>query len=224
MSPLTPMTRRDLIRAGIAIGGLAVLDPLTFAFQQQSREATPAITAGPFYPLTKPLDKDADLTVLNGGSGRAKGQVIHVVGKVVNRSGDPVRNAKIELWQANAGGRYSHPEDTNKAALDPNFQGYGEQTTDAEGLFRFKTIKPGAYPLPDGTAVRTPHIHFDIYGRNERLTTQMFFENEPLNEKDFIFQEIRSNRQNTVATVKQSGAGLEPGAWLVSWEVVLPNS
>jgi protocatechuate 3,4-dioxygenase beta subunit len=217
---LTPKTRREVIKCAIATAGLAALDPLAFAFGEP-RPATPALTLGPFYPLTKPLDKDADLTLIAGKRGHAHGQLIHVVGRVVNRNGDPVRNAKVELWQANAAGRYSHPSDQNTAPLDPNFQGYGEQMTDADGHFRFKTIKPGAYPTLDGIGMRTPHIHFEIRGKNDLLATQMFFEGEPLNDEDFIYRGIRRNAEGTIAKVHKEGPGLEPGAWLVSWDVVL---
>src|SRR5262245_43159718 len=214
--------RRNIIKNGIALGGLALLDPLAFAFaEQRHRSTTPNLVLGPFYPVIKPLDRDADLTTIAGRNGRANGQVIHVVGKVANLNGDPVRDAKIELWQANAAGRYDHPSDPNKAPLDPNFQGFGEQVTDSEGRFHFKTIKPGAYPRIEGTGMRTPHIHFEIFGKHDRMVTQMFFEGEPLNETDFIYQAIRNNQQGALAKIDKHAAQFEPGAWLVSWDVVL---
>ena len=150
---------------------------------------TPTQTMGPFYPITRPLDSDADLTVVKGQSGRAEGKIVHLMGRILDQNGKPVRDAKIELWQCNARGRYAHPADVNPAPLDPNFQGFGVQTTDADGQFRFKTIKPAAYPIgpmnPD--AIRTPHIHFDIAGGNTRLVTQMYFPREPENDTDLIF-------------------------------------
>src|SRR5258708_32638846 len=88
----------------------------------------------------------ADLTRVSGRSGRAEGQMLNVMGRVLNLTGEPVRNAKVEVWQANAHGRYTHPSDPNPAPLDPNFEGAAVLTTDSEGRYRFKTIKPAAYP------------------------------------------------------------------------------
>src|SRR4029077_18840069 len=89
---------------------------------------------------------------------RAKGQVLNVAGKVLDVWGEPVRNAKIEIWQANTYGRYTHPSDTNLAPLDPNFEGSAVLTTDTNGRYRFKTIKPAAYPTGPNT-MRPAHIH-----------------------------------------------------------------
>src|SRR5262249_33276775 len=122
---------------------------------------------------------------IRGKHGHAQGKIIHLTGQVLNQNGEPVRGAKIEIWQANTHGRYAHPSDTNSAPLDANFQGYSVQTTDAEGHYRFKTIKPGAYRV-DANSMRTPHIHFDVMGKKDRLVTQMYFPGEPLNEKDAI--------------------------------------
>src|SRR3989304_223777 len=108
----------------------------------QARVTTPEQAQGPFYPVTKPLDRDADLTVVNGKPGKAQGQVIQVMGRVFNAKGAPVRGAQVEIWQANTFGRYTHPQDSNPAPLDPNFQGYGAQATDASGQYQFRTVKP----------------------------------------------------------------------------------
>jgi protocatechuate 3,4-dioxygenase beta subunit len=108
---------------------------------------------------------------------------------VLNRKGEPVRGAKLEIWQANAAGRYTHPSDANPAPLDPNFEGFAILTTDPEGRYRFKTIKPGGYPAAPGL-IRPPHIHFDVRGEVDVLVTQMYFEGEPENEKDWFLQSI----------------------------------
>jgi len=102
---------------------------------------------------------------------------------VLNISGDPVRNAMVEVWQANAKGRYMHPSDPNPAPLDPNFQGFAVVTTDAEGRYRFKTIKPAAYPAGPNL-IRPAHIHFQVSGRQDRLVTQMYFDGDPYNTTD----------------------------------------
>ena len=106
----------------------------------------------------------------------------------VDLRGRPLSGIKVEIWQANARGRYSHTKDTNPAPLDPNFQGYGVQITDSNGRYRFKTIKPGADPTGIGNWSRPPHVHFDVTGRHEALVTQMYFPNEPLNAKDQLLQ------------------------------------
>jgi protocatechuate 3,4-dioxygenase, beta subunit len=123
--------------------------------------------------VTRPLDADADLTVIGGGAGHAEGEVIHVMGRVLDARGAPVVGATVEIWQANAKGRYAHPADRNLAPLDPNFQGFGAQLTDGDGQYRFKTIKPAAYPINpmNPQRVRPPHIHFDVSGRDARLVT-----------------------------------------------------
>lgn len=86
----------------------------------------------------------------------------------------------MELWQANAHGRYNHPSDPNPAPLDPNFEGFAVQYTDAEGRYRFRTIKPGAYPTGIENWWRPAHIHFDVTGRTDKLVTRMYFDGDPL--------------------------------------------
>ena len=185
---------------------------------------TPKQTMGPFYPITRPLDSDSDLTIVKGRSGRAEGKIVHLMGRVLDQNSAPVRDAKIELWQCNARGRYAHPADVNPAPLDPNFQGFGVQTTDANGEFRFKTIKPAAYPIgpmnPD--AIRTPHIHFDISGANTRLVTQMYFPGEAENEGDIIFRGLSAEeRVATTANILPPTADLEPDSMIARWDIVL---
>jgi protocatechuate 3,4-dioxygenase beta subunit len=179
---------------------------------------------GPFYPITRMLEEDADLTLLKGHAERAHGKVVHLMGRVLDTRGNPVRNAKIELWQANARGRYAHPADVNPAPLDPNFQGFGIQTTDAEGQYRFKTIKPAAYAIgpmnPD--VVRPPHIHFDVYGANTRLVTQMYFPGEPENDGDIIFKRLdATERAAATATVLPTAGDAEADSVVLRWDIVL---
>jgi protocatechuate 3,4-dioxygenase beta subunit len=181
--------------------------------------ATPAQTSGPFYPADKPLDSDADLTLIKGHTHRASGQVVHVMGRVLDSSGKPVRGASIEIWQANARGRYVHPGDSNPAPLDPHFEGYASLTTDELGRYRFKTIKPGAYPA--GNAVRPPHIHFGVTGGKQRLVTQMYFPDEPRNDKDFVIAGAGDARKLLIADLMSPTADLEPESWLARWDIVL---
>jgi protocatechuate 3,4-dioxygenase beta subunit len=135
---------------------------------------------------------DHDLTRQH--SGEPLGERITVSGCVVEEDGRPVRNALVEIWQANAGGRYRHDGDRHPAPLDPNFSGAGRTLTDDEGRYEFVTIKPGAYPWQNHpNAWRPAHIHFSLFGRafSSRLVTQMYFPGDPLFEFDPIFQSVR---------------------------------
>lgn len=133
----------------------------------------------------------ADLSKHQGRE--ALGSRIIVTGQVRDGDGRPVAGAMIELWQCNAAGRYDHPGDTHDAPLDPNFSGQGRVFTDAQGQYRFTTIRPGAYPWPNHTnAWRPEHIHFSIFGAGfaQRLVTQMYFAGDPLLALDPIFHSI----------------------------------
>lgn len=206
------ISRRRLVAGGAAVAGLAA------TARAQKLVPTSAQDLGPFYPVVRPRDEDADLTRLRGAKGVARGDPINVIGRVVDLRGQPVRGIKLELWQANAVGRYDHPGDVRSdAALDPNFQGYASLATDRDGQFKFRTIKPGAYKIPGD--VRTPHIHFDIHGRSERLVTQLYFPGEALNATDLILR-TASPRESVIAESIQRLSG-DPGAAAFNWTVVL---
>ena len=204
---LIRISRQELFLGAAAMPALAQLQP------------TPLQTLGPFYPADRPLDQDADLTVIKGKPGRAKGDLLYVTGRVLDPKGEPVRGARIEIWQCNAAGKYRHGADDNPAPLDPNFEGYAVVTTNADGLYRFKTIKPGAYPIGPA-AWRPPHIHVDVTGKQSRLISQMYFPGEPLNEKDSIYRETR-RREALVAKVLPADKNMEPEAKLAVWDIVL---
>jgi protocatechuate 3,4-dioxygenase beta subunit len=180
---------------------------------------TPDQILGPFYPVRKPIDGGTDLTRLKGKSGPAQGELIYVMGRVINMKGEPVAGAQLEVWQANGAGRYTHPSDWNSAPLDPNFEGYAVVTADSEGHYRFKTIKPGAYPVGGGW-IRPPHIHFDVKGQVNRLVTQMYFENEPLNDKDMLLQGSWA-KDSLIAKVLPPTQKEESDARLVVFDIVL---
>jgi protocatechuate 3,4-dioxygenase, beta subunit len=222
--PQRSLSRREILEMAIALGGLAITHPVGSGLAQEvKRQLTPEQVMGPFYPVLKPLDEDADLTTIRGKRGHAQGKVIHLMGRVLNSKGEPVRGARLEIWQANTQGRYAHPADINPAPLDPYFQGYGVQLTDAEGLYRFKTIKPGAYPINpiNPGNMRPPHIHFDITAKKDRLVTQMYFPNEPLNEKDSIFKGLGSDKDAAIGKVLPPTKEVEPDSLLVVWDIVL---
>ncbi len=137
------------------------------------------------------LPYDTDLTAQ--GEGEPLGEKIVVTGRVLDEDGKPVRNSLLEVWQCNAAGRYRHKKDQHNAPLDPNFNGWGKMMTDAEGRYRFVTIKPGPYPWGNhDKAWRPAHIHFSLFGNvyAQRLVTQMYFPNDPLFDYDPIFQSI----------------------------------
>ena len=184
-----------------------------------ARRPTADMVQGPFYPVEKPRDPGADLTVVKGRKGKAQGQVIYLMGQVLNLKGEPIPGVRIEIWQANSFGRYTHPNDTNPAPLDPNFEGYGVQTTDAQGRYRFKTIKPAPYPVPDGW-MRAPHIHFCVTSKITQLTTQLYFEGEPLNEKDLLLK-TTMNKETLITKLLPPTRDMEPEALMAPWDIVL---
>ena len=146
---------------------------------------------GPVYGDDAVGELDSDLTRQFGGE--PQGERIIVTGRVRDGDGRPVRSALVEIWQANAGGRYRHEGDRHPAPLDPNFGGAGRCLTDDEGRYRFVTIKPGAYPWRNhDNAWRPAHIHFSLFGRafTNRLVTQMYFPGDPLFELDPIFRSV----------------------------------
>ena len=197
------MKRRNLLQLGGA-GALISTIPVT---AQKNSMPTPPETEGPFYPIVAQADKDFDLTQIEGHESVAKGKHIFVNGKVVDTEGNIIEGVTVDIWQANAAGRYAHPHDENPAPLDPDFQGWGIMQTNENGEFRFKTIFPGAYPVnKDWT--RPPHIHFKISkkGYNE-LTTQMYFPNEALNETDrLIANKSPEEQAMMVSTLSNSTA------------------
>jgi protocatechuate 3,4-dioxygenase beta subunit len=148
--------------------------------------------------LTGPLlgpgrlgEHDNDLTVQHDGE--PVGQRIVVHGRLLDGDGRPVRDSLVELWQANAAGRYKHRADRWAAPLDPNFDGVGRVLTDADGRYEFTTVRPGAYPWGNAAnAWRPAHIHFSLFGTSftQRLITQMYFPDDPLFFQDPIYQSV----------------------------------
>ncbi len=181
--PHQPARRRWLRQAGgLALAGLFPAVRLAAA----PLRPTPMQTAGPFYPARYPDDSDNDLVQVAGRSGQAAGEVTALHGRVVDTAGRPLVGARVEIWQCDANGRYHHPRDPARVPLDPDFQGYGRDATDAEGRYRFRTIHPVPYPG------RTPHIHVAVHGaRLDRpLVTQMYVAGHALNREDFLLRSV----------------------------------
>ncbi len=155
---------------------------------------------GPQLDSAKIRGIDSDLTRNNTHSGQPQGEKIIVTGRLSEASGKPIANSVVEIWQANAAGRYCHGNDQHDAPLDQNFSGAGRCVTDKQGNYTFTTIKPGAYPWANhNNAWRPAHIHFSVFGRafSDRLITQMYFPGDPLLAFDPIFNAIADNNIRT---------------------------
>ena len=159
---------------------------------------------GPVYGESAVGELDADLTRQHAGE--PLGERIVVTGRVLGSDGRPLEGQLVEIWQANAAGRYLHEADRHDAPLDPNFSGAGRCLTGDDGSYRFTTIKPGAYPWRNGPNTWRPqHIHFSLFGRafSERLVTQLYFPGDPLLEHDVIVRSIPDDaaRRRLVASL-----------------------
>jgi protocatechuate 3,4-dioxygenase beta subunit len=166
---------------------------------------------------------DADLTMADGGE--AQGQRIIVHGRVLDSAGRPVPHALVEVWQANAAGRYRHSVDRHDAPLDPHFAGGGRVLTGADGEYRFVTVKPGAYPWANHpNAWRPAHIHFSVFGHafTQRLVTQMYFPGDPLFPYDPIFNSVpdENGRRRLIADFDLN-ATMDSWALGFHWDIVL---
>ena len=209
------ISRRSIITTGAAATLVGLTSPARALTPTSDQEL------GPFYPVQHLADTDADLTHIEGVNGTATGTPINVIGRLLDMKGNAIPNGRLEIWQANAGGRYRHSGDTNdKIPIDPNFQGYAVLKTDSAGNFKFRTVKPGAYPIGGGRW-RTPHIHFDVSGRNERMVTQMYFPGEKLNDSDFILASAES--KPTVMSRPIEPLSGDPQALAFAWDIVLLN-
>jgi protocatechuate 3,4-dioxygenase, beta subunit len=173
-----PLRRRLL-----AAGGLLAAPAVWRAAQAQAPlRLTPAQTEGPFYPIDLPADTDNDL-LAQGQRRYGRGEPAWLDGQLLDAQGRPVRGGVVEIWQCDADGHYHHPGDGGRA--DPAFQGFGRATADAEGRFRFRTLKPVPY------SGRTPHIHAKVrLGTRELLTTQLYVEGDPGNARDGIWRRM----------------------------------
>ena len=178
---------------------------------------------GPAYPYGKLSQADTDLTRQHAGE--PLGERIIVEGRVLDEDGRPIPNTLVEVWQANAAGRYAHKVDTHDAPLDPNFSGAGRTITDSEGKWRFVTIMPGHYPWGNHhNAWRPAHIHFSLFGQNflSRLITQMYFPGDPLQKLDPIFNSI-PDQKGREALISTFDIELTQPDWALGyrWDIVL---
>jgi protocatechuate 3,4-dioxygenase beta subunit len=178
---------------------------------------------GPAFGRIPVRPEDADLTRQHPGE--PLGERIVLSGRVVDSDGRPVRDTLVEIWQANAAGRYVDPGDDHPAPLDPNFTGAGRCLTDAEGHYRFVTVKPGAYPwLNHPNAWRPAHVHFSLFGTGlrSRLVTQMYFPGDPLQAFDSVLNSIPDPRGRALLVADFDWDTTTP-QWALGyrWDIVL---
>lgn len=217
----TPWIGRRAALSGLAAAlGLAAARPFDSARAalEPKLTPTPGQAEGPFYPPEWLGDIDNDLVLVKGEDAEAMGTVLHLRGRVLNRHGEPIEGASVEIWQCDAQGVYHHPwDERGRRKADAGFQGRGRVETDAQGRYVFRTIKPAAY------SGRTPHIHFKIMQPGgDTLVTQMYFAGEPTNDRDFILNSIAdpAQRESLIVPLEDAGA-VEPGAVAGQFDVVL---
>src|SRR5262245_37956584 len=212
---ITIIRRREML-LGATAALLVPSSPQAFA-ASSGLVVTPGQTEGPFYPVSFPADMDNDLVRVRGRQAQAMGQVAHIGGRVLNKQGEPVRGAMVEIWQCDAHGIYNHPQQPGLQRRDAAFQGYGRTDAGADGGYRFRTIRPVAY------TGRTPHIHFKVHAPGAgRLTTQMYVAGERQNATDGVLSRIRDARARESVIVSLAAADdIEQGALKGTFDIVL---
>lgn len=209
--------RRELIlgSAGVLLAGSARAQPPV---------VTPPQIEGPFYPYQHPAETDWDLVRLSTDDAPALGEVVHVFGTVKGYGGRPYANALVELWQADSREKYRHPDETDSHKRDARFQGYGRTMTDADGAFRFRTIRPPAYLYDEARGLRrAPHKHLAVSTRGvRRLTTQLYIEGESLNASDQWLNMVADPLQRaSLIRPYEDGSAVERGAKRVRYDIVI---
>lgn len=186
------------------------------AFAQQL-VPTARQTEGPFYPDHLPLDTDNDLIVINDAVTPAVGTITMLSGRILTPSGQPVRNALVEIWQVDNNGVYIHSGSDSRSKHDTNFQGFGRFLTGSSGEYLFRTIKPVAYPG------RTPHIHFAIKTKGrDKFTTQCYIKGEKLNDTDGVLRHVKDARaRDTLIVPFTPMPGSTIGELTAKFDVVL---
>ena len=184
-------------------------------FQELVR--TPAMTEGPFYPDRLPLDTDNDLIVIGKSTTPAVGEVTQLSGRILDAKGEPIKGALIEIWQVDSKGAYIHSGSMNRQQADKHFQGYGKFETASDGTYKFRTIKPVAYPG------RTPHIHVKVSkGERELLTTQCYVKGDARNDRDGVLNGVRDAKQRASVVVPfEKLEGSKIGELAARFDIVL---
>ncbi len=220
----------------IVRGDREVFPPYLYEAYQSTRRRAPELAlievpltlselTGPGPALSAITAEDADLTRNAGTGGEALGQRIIVTGRVLDEHGTPVPNTLLEIWQANAAGRYLHKRDQWPGPLDPHFLGIGRCLTNTDGIYRFLTIRPGAYPWKNhANAWRPAHIHFSVFGPLllSRLVTQMYFPDDPLQQLDPILQALPTEQARASLIAVYAHDVTEP-EWALGyrWDIIV---
>ena len=173
-------------------------------------------TTGPFYPDELPLDSDNDLVWIEGHDEPAQGVHTNVVGRVLTPRGEPIAGAKVEIWQCDANGGYHHPDDPNDVVRDDNFQAYGSTMTDADGRYRFRTIKPVSYPG------RVPHIHYQVTTpEGSQLATQLYIAGHAGLAEDGVFRHIQGEARRQGVQAEFGPNPDDSAELLAEWDVII---
>jgi protocatechuate 3,4-dioxygenase, beta subunit len=228
---MSHITIGDIVR-----GDREIFPPYLYEAYQSTRRRAPLLPlievpmtlselTGPGTVISAITPEDADLTRNAGTGGEAIGQRIIVTGRVLDEQGTPLPNTLLEIWQANAAGRYLHKRDQWPGPLDPNFLGMGRCLTNDEGVYRFLTIRPGAYPWKNHfNAWRPAHIHFSLFGPSirSRLVTQMYFPDDSLHALDPIFNGVPTEQARARLIAAYDHSITEP-EWALGyrWDIVL---
>ena len=213
-------TSRRAFLGSLTLGAAAWMTPGAFAEELQR---TPAQTEGPFYPDKLPLDTDNDLLIINDAITPAVGEVTHLTGKILDAKGNPVRNTLVEIWQVDNRGSYVHTQGRQSWGFDQHFQGYGRFDTDAQGRYRFRTIKPVEYTLRG--MYRAPHIHVAV-GRGGRrvLTTQVLVEGHPANARDSITRRMSARELASILVPFKAVSSSSPRRLAAAFDIVLRDA
>ncbi len=206
-----PLSRRRLVQS-LSLGAAGLWAPGAFA---ELLTLTPAMTEGPFFPDKLPLDQDNDLIHLTDHTSPALGTITNLSGRVLDKNGRPLKDALVELWQADDKGAYIHSQGAGAGGRDDGFQGYGRFETSAEGGWKFRTIRPGLY------TGRTRHYHFGVTIKGQpRFVTQLFFQGEAANASDGVLRSIRDEAQRASVT-REFKPVADTKELAATWDIVL---
>jgi len=207
-----PFSRRRLLQS-LALASAGFTAPGAFA---EMLALTPRMTEGPYYPDTLPLDRDNDLIHVNEHTTDAIGTITQLSGRVLDSKGQPLKNALVEIWQADNNGTYIHSAGAQRGERDPGFQGYGKFETDSQGAWKFRTIKPGLY------SGRTRHYHFGITlaGEKRRFATQLFVAGEPGNDRDGVLRGIKDAAQRA-SIIREFAPVAGTKELKATWDIVI---
>ena len=206
-----PLSRRRLVQS-LTLTAAGLWAPGAFA---ELLTLTPDMTEGPFFPDKLPLDQDNDLIRMTDHTTPAVGTITNLSGRVLDKNGNPVKDALVELWQADDHGTYIHTKGAAQGERDPSFQGYGKFETAKDGGWKFRTIKPGLY------TGRTRHYHFGVTLKGQpRFATQLFFKDEPANAKDGILRSLQDEK-TAAAVVREFKPVAGTTELAATWDIVL---